>query len=89
MPNKLLNEKKGPPMFSRFRPSSRALAEEFAQRWGVHLHESIDRLTLLGGIVAWFAGNIQPMGENGQDLSRSETDVLLHKLFGAVKTPLD
>jgi hypothetical protein len=89
MANKLLDEKKDPPMYCRFRPASRAMAQEFATRWNVHLHESIDRLTLLGGLVAWFAGNIEPQGENGQGISCSETEVLLNKFFGGVKGPLD
>jgi hypothetical protein len=89
MPRNLLDEKQGPPMYCRFRPTSRALAEEFAQDSRCHLHESIDSLTLLGGIVWWFAKNMQPRRENGQGVSCSETEALLNKFFGGVKGPLD
>jgi hypothetical protein len=85
----MFNEKQGPPMYCRFRPSSRAIAQEFADRWECHLHESIDTLTLLGGIVAWFALNIEPRMRASQPVSCTETEALLNKVFGPVKTAVN
>lgn len=80
------NEKQGPPVYCRFKPSVKRMAEEWAQRWDCHLHEAINQLTFLGAICAWFAANIAPDGPNGQEASRIEMEDFLNKILGPVRS---
>ena len=80
------NESKGQPMYCRFSPTVKDLAEELAGQWDCHLHEALNKMAFIGGLCAFFVTNIVNATPDSQPPSGGETEALLNKVFGAVKS---
>jgi hypothetical protein len=68
----MFNEKQGPPMYCRFRPTVAALIDLWAGRWGCHKHEAINRLVFVGAMCSTCVTNISIQADEGQPGTRTE-----------------
>jgi len=81
------NQKKAEVVYCRFKPGIYDLIKVRAQSWSVSNAEAIQRLCFIAEMSLWAAEQIIVQdGPDGQAPKRCETEELLDKFLGPVRT---